>query len=192
MEPWGTEPLFRYYLDVYTIYYVWSPLTFGPESSLFEFLKCSRENPMRPVDSDCTRSACLHTSFCWDQCLKSVFPAGSYWFHHLLAAESPDTRTLTTCDTFTLWKAKKAARKSPKESTSLSESGVHFSCVDRGLCVDIYLTCHVIAVHAKQPGHPCSRLQGHVWTPCHTYTALIHLCNNCSDLWEFSLPCFKI
>lgn len=46
------------------------------------------------------------------------------------------------------------------------------------------------AVPAARP--PCSRLQGHVWTPCSSYTALIHLCSNCSDLWEFSLLAFKI
>lgn len=72
------------------------------------------------------------SSLQWNYSLFEVsFSCRLYWFQHLLAAEPPNTGTVTACDTFTFWKGQKAARKWAKEPTSLSERQVHFSCVDR-------------------------------------------------------------
>lgn len=133
-------------------------------------------------------------------CTQPSAGSPSVWSHFLLQIiwiSAPSGCWATRYwDCYNLWhfyilKARKLHESEQRADRFKWEASTFFLC-GPGLYVDIYLTCHVIAGHAKQPGHPYCRLQGYVWTPCHTYTALIHLCNNCSDLCEFSLPCFKI
>lgn len=60
------------------------------------------------------------------------------WFHHLLAAESHRARTLTTCDTFTLQKAKNSEKQRSGVDFFQWKLSTFFLCGPRFVCGHLF------------------------------------------------------